>query len=167
MQVTEINADGLKRELKVVVPAGQIESSMEGRLAEIARTVRLPGFRPGKVPMTIVRKKYADAVRGEVLEGAVNDGTQAALTERNLRPAMQPKIEITSYEQGGDLEFTVAVEAMPDITPMDFASVELEREKAPVPESEVDETLARIAERNEQSEPVEREAGEGDIVVID
>lgn len=167
MQVTEINADGLKREFKVVVPAGQLEERTENRLAEIAREVRLPGFRPGKVPMKIVRQKYGASIMGEVLEAAVNEGTGSAIQEKGLKPAMQPKVEITSYAEGKDLEFTVALEVLPEITAMDFASISLEREKAGAPEDEVADTLARIAERHEGSEKVERASAAGDLVVID
>jgi trigger factor len=167
MQVTETNADGLKREFKVVVPAGQLEQRTENRLAEIAREVRLPGFRPGKVPMKIVRQKYGASILGEVLEAAVNEGTGSAIEQKGLKPAMQPKVEITSYAEGKDLEFTVALEVLPEITAMDFASISLEREKAQAPDEEIAETLARIAERHESSEPVERAAAAGDVVVID
>jgi trigger factor len=167
MQVTETKADGLKREFKVVVPAGQLETRTQDRLAEIARTVKLPGFRPGKVPMKIVRQKYTPAIMGEVLEHAVNDGVQSAITERGLRPAAQPKVEITSYAEGTDLEFAVALEVLPEITPMDFASIALEREKADIPADEVEDTLKRLAERHESSEAVDRAAQSGDIAVID
>ncbi len=167
MRVTEIDANGLKREFKVVIPAGQLETRMQDRLSEIARTIRMPGFRPGKVPLKLVRQKYGASVMGEVVEKAVSDGTQAAISEKGLRPALQPKVEITSYDQGTDLEFTVALEVLPDIAPMDFATISIEREKAAVPEAEVDEALARIAERNEDSAPVDRAAAAGDVVVID
>lgn len=167
MQVTETNADGLKREFKVVVPADQIEARTQTRLEEIARTVKLPGFRPGKVPMKIVRQKYAAAIMGEVLEQAVNDGTGSAISERNLRPAAQPKVEITAFAEGADLEFSVALEILPEITPMDFSTISLEREKAEIPAEEIDETLKNIAERNESSETVDRAAASGDVVVID
>ncbi|HLO75083.1 MAG TPA: trigger factor [Magnetospirillum sp.] len=167
MQVTETNADGLKREFKVVVPAAQLEARTETRLAEIAREVKLPGFRPGKVPLKIVRQKYGASILGEVLEAAVNDGTGSAIQEQGLKPAMQPKVEITSYAEGKDLEFTVALEVLPEITAMDFATVSLEREKAQAPEAEVADTLARIAERHESSEVVERASAAGDVVVID
>ncbi len=167
MQVTETNADGLKREFKVVVPADKLEQRTQDRLAEIAREVKLPGFRPGKVPMKIVRQKYGASIMGEVLEQAVNDGTGAAIAEKGLKPALQPKVEITSYAEGKDLEFTVAVEVLPEITAMDFATITLEREKASVPDAEVDETLGRIAERYEGSEAVSRESKSGDVVVID
>jgi len=167
MQVTEINAEGLKREFKVVVPAAQIETRIQDKLVEISRTISMPGFRPGKVPQSLVRKKYASAIMGEVLEGAVNEGSAQAITSNNLRPAMQPKVEITNYAENADLEFSVVVEVMPDITPMDFSTVALERDKAVVPDAEIDEALAKIAERNESSEPVERASAAGDVVVID
>lgn len=167
MQVTEINADGLKREYKVVVPAGQLETRIEGRLSEIARTVKIPGFRPGKVPMKLVRQKYGQAIMGEILEAAVNDGTQHAITESKVRPAVQPKVEIVSFAEGSDLEFKIELETLPEFTPMDFATIELSREKAAIPDEEVNETLARIAERNESSEAVDRASQDGDVVVID
>jgi len=167
MQVTEINAEGLKREFKVVVPAGNIETRMQDKLVEIARSVSMPGFRPGKVPMTMVRKKYGPSIMGEILETAVNEGTGKAITDANLRPAVQPKVEIINYAEGADLEFSVAVELLPEIAMMDFSTVALVRDTAPVPDAEVDEALSSIAERNETSETVDRAAADGDMVVID
>jgi len=167
MQVTEINAEGLKREFKVVVPAAQLETRIQDKLAEISRTISMPGFRPGKVPQGLVRKKYGPAIMGEILEAAVNEGSAQAITSNGLRPAVQPKVEITNYAENADLEFAVTVEIMPEITAMDFATVSLERDKAVVPDAEIDEALAKIAERNESSEPVERAAQSGDVVVID
>lgn len=168
MQVTETKADGLKREFKVVVPAAQIEEKVQGRLEELGKTVRLPGFRPGKVPMALLRKKYAASVMGEVLEAAVNDGARDAITERGLRPAVQPKIEITSFEEGGDLEFTVDVETLPEVQHMDFSTIELERPTAEVDEAEIDKALERIAGSRQNTQPVaeKRAAKEGDVAVI-
>lgn len=167
MQVTEINAEGLKRDFKVIVPAGHLETKMQAKLVEVARTVTMPGFRPGKVPMAIVRKKYGPSVMGEILEDAVNEGTGKAITDAGLRPAMQPKVEIVNYAEGADLEFSVAVEVLPEITVMDLATVALVRDKAVPPDAEVDETLTRIAERNETTEVVERASEDGDVAVID
>jgi trigger factor len=167
MQVTEIDANGLKHEFKVVIPASQLEARMQERLNEIALTVQMPGFRPGKVPLKIVRQKYGNSVMGEVMEKVVNEGAQAAITQKDLRPAVQPKVEITSYAEGADLEIKVAVEVLPDITPMDFAGIALERETATVPDAEVDEAIKRIAEHHEGSEVVDRAAETGDVVVID
>lgn len=169
MQVTETKADGLKREFKVVVPAAQIEEKVQSRLEELGQTVRLPGFRPGKVPMALLRKKYAASVMGEVLEAAVNDGTREAITERGLRPAVQPKIEITSFEEGGDLEFTVDMETLPEVQTMDFSSIELERPKAEVDEGEIDKALQRIADQRKNTQAIaeKRPAQNGDVAVID
>jgi trigger factor len=167
MQITETTTEGLKREFKVVIPAADIEQRVTSRLSEIGRTVRLPGFRPGKVPLTVLRKRYGSAVMGEVLERAVNDTSGEALREQNLRPALQPKVEITNFNEGTDLEFKLAVEVLPDIQPMDFTDLKLERLKPEVPEEEVQQALERMAKQQRKSEPVERAAATGDVVVID
>jgi len=167
MQVTQIDADGLKRGFKVVIPADHLEMRMTERLTEIARTVQIAGFRPGKVPLKLVRKKYGPAVLGEVMEQAVNDGTQSAITENSLRPAVQPKVEITSYKEGADLEIKVELEVMPDITPMDFATITLEREKASVADSEIAEAIDRITAQHAGSEAADKPAENGDVLLID
>lgn len=169
MHITETNADGLKREFKIVVPAGQIEDRVESKLKELAQTVQMPGFRPGKVPMPMLRKKYRASLMGEVLESEINAATEKAIADGGLRPAMQPKIEISSFEDGKDLEFTVAMEALPEVEPVDFATIALDRPKVEVADAEIDTALSRLAERNEQSEPLpaEHKAETGDIVAID
>ena len=167
MQITETATEGLRREFKVVVPAADIEQRMTSRLNEIGRSVRLPGFRPGKVPMTVLKKRYGSAVMGEVLERAVNDTSGEALREQNLRPALQPKVEITNFNEGTDLEFKLAVEVLPEIQPMDFSELKLDRLKPEVPEEEVQQALERVAKQQRKSETVERAAETGDVVVID
>jgi trigger factor len=167
MQITETATEGLRREFKVVVPAADIEQRMTSRLNEIGRSVRLPGFRPGKVPMTVLKKRYGSAVMGEVLERAVNDTSGEALREQNLRPALQPKVEIVAFNEGTDLEFKLAVEVLPEIHPMDFAELKLERLRPEVPEDEVQAALERVARQQRKSEVVERAAETGDVVVID
>lgn len=169
MQVTETNVDGLKREFKIIVPADEIQNKMEGRLKELSSQIRMPGFRPGKVPLSLMKKKYGPSVMGEVLEATVQDSTQKTLSERDLKPAMQPKIEIVSFDDGKDLEFTLAVELLPDIGEFDFGKVELERPKVAVSEQEVDDALKRIAENRKTSEEVtsKRKSKKGDILEID
>ena len=135
MQVTQTTADGLKREFAVVVAAAEIETKIAARLEQLATTTQLPGFRPGKVPVGLMRQKYGDAVTGEVLEDSVNLGTQQALAENELKPALQPQIEITKFEPGSDLEYTIAVES--DIDPNSLAStkqtIHMFIEKSPLP----------------------------------
>ena len=113
MQVTETLSDGLKRGFTVVVPEPELAAKREKRLAELGRTMQMPGFRPGKVPMSMVRKRYGDAVAAEIVEGAVNEASDRVLSERNLRPAMQPKLEVTKPGQNSDLEFTLELENSP------------------------------------------------------
>jgi trigger factor len=167
MQITETNAEGLKHEFTVVIASNDIEQKMQDRLIEIGKTVRLPGFRPGKVPMPLLRKRYGASLLGEVLESTVSDSSAKAIADKGLRPAMQPKVEIVSFKEGTDLEYKLAVEVMPEIKPVDFAEIELERLRPEVPEEEVDKALVRIAEPHRKGEKVERPAEKGDVVVMD
>jgi trigger factor len=167
MEVTETSTDGLKHQFKIVIPAGDIAERIDKRLSEIGRTVRLPGFRPGKAPMSVLKTRFLPAVRGEVVQDAVSHGADEALKDRNLRPAMQPKVEITAFDEGKDLEYTLAVEALPEIEPMDFSQIALERWKPEVPESEIEESLKRLAQRQRKDDAVDRPADKGDLVVID
>ncbi len=169
MEVTETKAEGLKREFKIAVPAAEIEERIASRLKELARTLTVPGFRPGKVPVSLLRKQYRSSVMGEVLEQTVNNSSMQIMSERSLRPAMQPKVEITSFEEGTDLEYTMAVEVLPDIEPVDFSTIRLERLVAKADETEVEKALERLAEAHKSSRPVagDRKSRNGDIVLID
>ncbi|HEV2551552.1 MAG TPA: trigger factor [Stellaceae bacterium] len=167
MQITETTSEGLRHEFKVIVGADDIARRVETRLNEIGRQVRLPGFRPGKVPLNVLRQRYGTSVMGEVLERAVNDSSNEAMREHRLRPALQPKIEIVSFNEGRDLEYKLAVEVLPDVVPMNFAELSLERLKPDVPDAEVDQALERIAKQQRKNAPVDRPAQAGDIVVID
>ena len=167
MQVTETNADGLKREFKIVIPAGDLETQVNDRLSQLGRSIRLPGFRPGKVPQSLLRQRYGNAIRGEVLEHTVQESSAEAMRERNLRPALQPKVEIVSANEGGDFEYTMSVELLPDMPTPDFDTLGLERLSIEIPDGDVDKAVERIAEQYRKSEPVTRKAKKGDVVVID
>src|SRR5579862_6320774 len=167
MQVTETNTDGLKREFTIVVPAGELETKISHRLDELGRQIRLPGFRPGKVPQSLLRQRYGNAVRGEVLESTVQGSSAEAIRERNLRPALQPKVEIVSAAEGADLEYKMSVELLPDMPQPDFAALGLERLVVDVPDDDVDKAVARIAEQYRKSEPVQRGAKSGDLLTAD
>lgn len=173
MQVTETLSEGLKRGFTVTVPSADIEGRRSAKLVEIGRSLKLPGFRPGKVPDRVLRQRYGAAVMAEVLEDSVNDATQRVLSDRGLRAAMQPKVDVTSplapAAEPADLEFTVEVELLPEITPPDFAAVSLTRLKAE-PEAEVvDKALADIASRQRTLETVEepRPATKGETLTVD
>jgi trigger factor len=169
MQVTELSADGLKRQYKIVVHANEIEDRVAGRLDELSRKVRMPGFRPGKVPVSLLRKQYGRSVMGEVVEQAVNQGSQQAISEHELRPALRPKIEVTSFDEGADLEFTMAVEVLPEVPQVDLKNIELTRPVATVDDAVVDKALSNLAERfRDFAPPAEpRPSQSGDRLIID
>ncbi len=169
MQVTETNAEGLKREYAILVPAADIQAQVTAKLEEIARTIRLPGFRPGKAPLSVLRQRYGKSIMGEVLEAQVNESSQKALEDNGLRPAVPPKVEDLKFDEGTDLEFKLAVEVMPQIDAMDFATLELEKPVAPVEDSEVDEAVMRLASNIRKTRPLAepRPAQSGDVAVID
>jgi len=169
MQVTETKSEGLSREYKVCLPAKDIEEKISDRLKQIASTAQLPGFRPGKVPVSLLRKRYGPSVMGEVLEQAVGDSSQQALAEKGVRPAMQPEIEITSFEDGKDLEYTIAVEMLPEIAAVDFKKIKVDRLVPKADEKAVQSALENLANAQKSSEPIKRKrkSKAGDIVVID
>ena len=169
MQVTETAADGLRREYKITVDAADIEQRVEQRLEDLGGKIRLPGFRPGKIPRKILRQRYGKSVLGEVLEGAVNDTSRETMSDRGIRPAQQPKIEITKFDDGADLEYTMALEILPDIEPIDFASLKLTRLRSEVTDDTVGEGLAKLAEGRKSFTKVAkaRAAKIGDQVLID
>lgn len=169
MNVTETANEGLNRAWRVVVPATEIGANVDRRLTEISKTIKLPGFRPGKVPLSLVRKRYASSVMGEVLEKTVQDSSAKLLQDQEVRPALEPKIEVVSFAEGADLEYTMAVETLPEIEPADLSGLTLERLVAPVEDKSVDEALERVASNNRQFEPVAepRPAETGDQLLID
>jgi trigger factor len=182
MQVTETLSDGLKRAFAVVVPAADIETRRASRLSELAKQVNLPGFRPGKVPMPIVRQRFGGAVAAEVLEQSINEATQQLLSERDLRPAVMPKLEMVTEDPAAlgpakDLEFKVELELLPEIPMPDFSSFTLTRHVAKVPAEEVDKAVADIAERNRDLVDLSEEdiaargdnpgAAKGDVLTVD
>lgn len=172
MQVTETLSEGLKRGYTVLVPSADIEGKRTAKLSEISRTLRLPGFRPGKVPLPVVRQRYGTAVLAEVLQESVEAATQQVLSDRGLRAATQPKVDVVSLPEAtaiADLEFKVEVELLPEITPPDFAAISLTRLKSEPPAETVDKTLTDIATRQRTLEPVEesRPAEKGEVLVVD
>ena len=167
MQVTETSNEGLKREYTVVIPKEDIDGRMSERLTEVGTTVNVPGFRPGKVPLAILKKRFGDAVRGEILEKTIQDSIQNTMDEKDLRPAMEPKVDLVTFEDGTDLEYKLTVEVIPDIEPIDFGTIELERLIADVPDDDVQTSMERLAEQQKTyAEEEGRAAEEGDQLLM-
>jgi trigger factor len=174
MQVTETVSEGLKRAYTVVVPAGDIEKRRGARFAELSRNVRMPGFRPGKVPLALLRQRYGSAVTAEVLEESVNEATQQMLSDRGLRPAQKPKVDVVNLETvaretAADLEFKVELEVLPEIAMPAFKDIQITRLKAEVPGTVLDQLVQDIAKRRRTLVDIteERGAAAGDVLVLD
>jgi trigger factor len=178
MQVTETLSDGLKRGYTVVLPVADLEARRTERLASISKTLRLPGFRPGKVPLPIVKQRFGKDVSAEVLEDSVNEATRQVLSERGLRPVQAPKVDLVTENPNtlaSDLEFKLEMELYPDIPLPDFSTIQLTRYKAELPADTVDKALQQIAKFNHTLEPLTEEAldargfgaANGEVVTID
>jgi trigger factor len=175
MQVTETVNTGLKREIKVVVPAGDMESKLMARLSDAKDKVRLNGFRPGKVPVQHLRKMYGKSFMAEVVNEILNDSTRSILADRGEKAAMQPEVTMTEDEKeaekvlsgGVDFEFSLAYEVIPPIAIKDFSGVKVTRQVYDVPESEIQEQMTRVAESARTYEPKTGKAENGDRVTMD
>ena len=177
MEATELLNEGLKRQYKVVVPASELESKLDARLAEMAKTVRLPGFRPGKVPVKHLKRLYGRQVMAEILDEAVQEAAQKVLADNNLKAAYRPDIALDGESEGkvedilagkADLAFTMTFEVTPDVEVKDFSGIELTRYKVKVPDEDVDEAIKNIAEqfKDYEDKPEGAAAEKGDRVVI-
>lgn len=169
MQTVETLNEGLKRAYTLKISRAEIASRVEGEIQKVAPQIRMPGFRPGKVPANLVRKMHGPALEQQALETSVQEGVQQLLAEKGLRPAMQPSVELGDYEPGQDAEVTVSLEVLPEVPAAAIDGLKLERLVVPVSDGEIDETLTRIASGNKSFEEGDagRAAANGDLAVID
>ncbi len=167
MQVSIETTSGLERRLTVGVPAERIESEVNNRLQKAAGNVRLAGFRPGKVPMKVMRQRFGAGVRQEVLGEVMSQSFQEAVIQEKLRPAGQPSIEPRNLEAGKDLEYVATFEVFPEVEVVEIRDFSVEMPVAEVTDSDVDNIIEVFRKQQGSWEPVERAAAEGDQVNID
>ena len=170
MKTVETENQGLKRAFMLTIAAKDIEARVDQEVRRIAPQVRMPGFRPGKVPANLIRKMHGDALQRDALSGAVQDGVQKLLEEQKLRPALQPEVVLDEqYEPGKDAEVRVSLEALPDVPAPRIEGLELERLTVEVDEALVDEQLQTLARSNKSwtDAPKKHAAQIGDLVVMD
>lgn len=174
MQVTELLAEGLKREYRVVLPAAELDAKANARLTEMKDKVRINGFRPGKVPVAHLKRMYGKSVLAEVIDQAVNEANSKIIDENGFKLALQPKVELPQdeavvnevIEGKADLSYTVNLEVLPAITLGDFKTISLEKPVLAVTDAEVDESVTKIAEANRPFTDKEGAAENGDRVTI-
>ncbi|EUK18641.1 trigger factor [Commensalibacter papalotli (ex Servin-Garciduenas et al. 2014)] len=170
MQVTETLSESLKRGFTIVIEEKQLAEKRNKRLEEMGHQMNIPGFRPGKIPLAVVKQRYGENVQNEVLNEAVTGAIQSTLEERGLRAAAQPQITLKDgYKEGDDLEFTFEVELIPDFEVPDFKGINLTRLKAKPDDEALNKALESIAERQRDFKDIEekRPAVKGDILVVD
>jgi len=176
MQVTETLAEGLKHEFQISVPASDLDAKADARLVDLKDKVRLNGFRPGKVPVSHLKKVYGRSVMAETIDQTIRDTNSQIFTERGFRLATEPKITMPSEQKAvedilagkSDLTYTVAIEVVPAITLADFKSFTVEKPVAEVTDADVDEAIKRIADQNKAyaAKGEEAKAETGDRVTI-
>ena len=167
MQVSVETTSGLERRLIVGVPSSRVDSAVDSRLQEAAKTVKLNGFRPGKVPMKVVRQRFGQSVRMEVLGQVMNDSFYEAIREQGLKPAGRPEIEPKSMEEGKDIEFVATFEVFPEIELKDYSSIEVKKPVAEITAADLDKMIDNLRQQRATWQVVERAAVEGDQVNID
>lgn len=167
MQVSIETTSGLERRLTVGVPAERVDVEVDSRLQKAAKNVRLPGFRPGKVPMKVMRQRFGAGVRQEVLGEVMSQSFQEAVIQEKLRPAGQPSIEPRSLEAGKDLEYVATFEVFPDVEVTELSGFDVERPVAEVTDADVDDIIEVFRKQQGSWDAVERAAEDGDKVNID
>ncbi len=168
-QVQEISTQGLKREYAVTVPQDRIEQGLLAQLEQIGKKAKIPGFRPGKVPLPVLKQHYGANARAEALDAIIDEITQKTLADHKLRPAVQPRVDLVSIAEGKDVEFKLVVEILPDVPPTDFSKVQLEKPVADVEEKAIHEAITRVAKsmREPEAAAADHAAAMGDVVIID
>ncbi|WP_069383541.1 trigger factor [Halomonas caseinilytica] len=167
MQVSVDTTSQIERRVKVQVPAAEIDEAVAARLKDAAKTVRMDGFRKGKVPMSVIRQRYGSEVRNEVVGEVMRERYVRAITDENLNPAGNPQIETDVNEAGKDLEFTATLEIYPEVELSSIEGTEVERPVVEVADADVAEMIETLRKQNASWEEVERAAEDGDQLTID
>lgn len=167
MQVSVEAVGNIDRKMTITLPAEQVDKEVDKRLRGLAGRVRIDGFRPGKVPFSLVKKRYEEGVRYEVVEKLIGPTFQNAAAQENLRVAGMPDIELAALEAGKDLQFTATFQVYPEIVLGDVSTVAVTRPVAEVTEADVDKMVDVIRKQNQEWQEVARPAAVGDLVAVD
>ena len=169
MAITQTLSEGLKREFEVIITNSEINKLVDDKLNNIAKEANLPGFRPGKVPVSVVKNRFGKQVLGEVVKESVDNVTKDTMEKNKLTPSSQPKIEIISFEEGEDLKAKLSVEIMPEFEIPDLSNLEIIKPVVKVTDKDINDAVEKIAKENIGTKTIkkDRSAKKGDTVVID
>ncbi|TAM63184.1 MAG: trigger factor [Rhodanobacter sp.] len=167
MQVSVENIGTLERKLTVKFPAERFETQVSARIAEMGRTVRLKGFRPGKVPVTVIRQRFGEQVRGEVLSDLIGSTLREAVELERLQPIASPAINTTGKPENGEIAYTATFEVMPEFPDVDVAALEISRPMAVVTDADIDKMLETLRQQRRSFNEVDRASADGDFVMFE
>lgn len=167
MQVSVENVSKLERKLTVSLPSERLDASVQERLKDLGRNVRLKGFRPGKIPAKVIEQRYGRQVRSEALGQLLRDSFNEAVTQQNLRPAVPPSIQTTGNPEDGEIKYTATFEVMPEIGTIDVSGLKVSKPVASVSDTDIDTMIETLRLQRRSWNPVEREAKEGDLVMFE
>ena len=169
VKITPQEQKGLRHGFHITVGAPEIDRQIDHELRALGSRVKIPGFRPGKIPMPVLRQRYGKNVMGEVLQNAVNRTASEVMKDKKLKPALKPDIQITEYKEGGDLEFTMNVEVLPDVPTIALEKITVEKLVFDLPEEEIAAGIDRLRERYRHTHTAKEgtKAKAGDLVKID
>ena len=167
MQFSVENIGKLERKLTVRFPAERFESRVSERIADMGRTVRLKGFRPGKVPATIIKQRFGSQVRGEVLSDLIGSTLREAFEKENLRPVANPSIDTTGQPENGEIAYTATFEVMPELPEVDVKALQITRLAAEVTDADIEKMIETLRLQRRSFDPVERASAEGDFVMFE
>jgi trigger factor len=167
MQVSVENTSALERRMTIGVPAERFETEVNKRLQQTARRAKIPGFRPGKVPMSVIRQRFEDSARQEALGDLIQATFYEAVVEQKLKPAGTPSVEPKVFEKGQDVEYVATFEVFPEFELAGFESISVERLQAEVSDADLENMLEILRKQNTRFEAVERAAQNDDQLNID
>ena len=170
MKIEELKkTKDLDVEWKVTIPAPEINNELDKKYLEIQKDVKIPGFRQGKVPLNIIKDRYSKNVLPEVTDKVINKNLTKAILEKKLKPAVQPKVDIDKYEEGGDMSLNVSFQLMPEISDIDIKSFTVEKSKLKITEDDIKNSLEDISKKHERFTPLtkKRKSILGDLVLFD
>ena len=169
MKIDELKNKGLDIEWKITIPSEKISNVLNKKYEDLKKNLNLPGFRPGKVPIEVVKKRYSNTVISESMDGIINENLRIILIQKKIRPSVQPSIEVKSFEEGKDLVFNVTIQKMPDLPDIDLEKIKLEKSILNITSSDIENTLNEIATKHERFSPLsqKRSSKKGDLVLFD
>ena len=169
MKVTVQNKNGLNKDLKVLVDKKTLEKYLNEKYEEVSKTVQLKGFRPGKVPKEVLKRQFGKAIYGEVLDKVLKETTTKAITDNNIKPAGQPKIDLKSFGEDKDLEYIISVTELPKIDLKQIENIKADEYEVTIESKEIDNRISEIAKNQKNFVDVDpaKVANDGDLVVFD